>query len=458
MQETHEGLRHFLVTRGLGGTGLGEELRAAGIESLFTLLHIIADGGRPKLMSELRRINIGPEGLRQRLASALAKATRTREIGIADASQHAVCCSAGGKADGAASTSLNESLLREFRTGTMLLELQPHLTEGELTALVICNRPRPSGEAGMRLPALAPALAPPPACNSPLVSVVTPTTASRHWCHEQLYACFCSQSWPNKELIILDDGPEPSPWFRHIDDGRVRYMHRSPTAETSHETLGEKRNRLNREAQGSIIAHFDDDDLYLPGYLTRMVGALLSDALPADFVTLASWHHLAAAEDRIYIYNAASDCQAGHHSRTWGYGFSYCYTATLAREVPFLPCNHGEDYGLCVQAARQGFRCVAFDDSTPPCTVLHIGHGSNESFSLADGTSREQQHLSSDFDRQFTHPCRSAVEPIVERARLQPQPPAPAPITLRQISEILGIPLAQLAARPTEQQGKRAQL
>ena len=61
----------------------------------------------------------------------------------------------------------------------------------------------------------------------PLVSVVSPTTYERRWTHESLYRQFANQSYPNKELCVLDTGPAPSPFFSTLDppDDRVTYVH-----------------------------------------------------------------------------------------------------------------------------------------------------------------------------------------------------------------------------------------
>ena len=59
----------------------------------------------------------------------------------------------------------------------------------------------------------------------PLVSVLCPTTFERHWAHSSLYRCFDSQTHPCKELIVLDTGASPSPFFSALDDPRVHYTH-----------------------------------------------------------------------------------------------------------------------------------------------------------------------------------------------------------------------------------------
>ena len=72
------------------------------------------------------------------------------------------------------------------------------------------------------------------------VSVVTPTTASRSRFHPQLWQCFVDQSWPDKELVVVETYHEqPSAFFRDIaqEDTRLKYI-----AIKEDLTVGAKRN------------------------------------------------------------------------------------------------------------------------------------------------------------------------------------------------------------------------
>lgn len=104
----------------------------------------------------------------------------------------------------------------------------------------------------------------------PLVSVVTPTRASTQHRHRLLYETYAHQTYPRKELVVLDDSPFPSPFFSSLSDPSVKYTH-VPGAPAA---LGAKRNALADAAEGTVIAHFDDDDYYAPLYLERMVAEL----------------------------------------------------------------------------------------------------------------------------------------------------------------------------------------
>ena len=96
---------------------------------------------------------------------------------------------------------------------------------------------------------------PPPAAAPPLVSVVCATMGSRAAFHGALLECFRRQTWPAKELVVYDTGGAPSPTLR--DAGDARYVH-APT----HVSLGAKRRLLLGLARGTVVAHFDDDNVY----------------------------------------------------------------------------------------------------------------------------------------------------------------------------------------------------
>ena len=141
-----------------------------------------------------------------------------------------------------------------------------------------------------------------------LVSVIAPTTTERHAFHEHvLYASFNAQRHAHKELIVVDSGPEPSAFFGDLDDDRVRYIHK-----TTANSVGAKRNVALRLANGAIVAHFDDDDLYAPTYLTKMLAALKE--AQCKFVKLNSWyvHDRTTGCFGYFGYDDYYDCDSGY--------------------------------------------------------------------------------------------------------------------------------------------------
>lgn len=247
----------------------------------------------------------------------------------------------------AAETEEGEDSLRQWIEPSM--ERNPFLTYDDARARAVRNvqqretraQRRAAGLEECAAPALPHATPVLDAATAPMVSVIVPTSFTRHWAHETLYKCFDAQTWPGAlELLILDTGGPKSPFFTgECRDRRVRYFHAAlPPAPAR--TVGGKRNWLGTRAKGSLIAAFDDDDIYMPDYLTRMVSALIADK--ADMVKLSSWLSFETDTDALCRFDAEKDAAWGHHSRRWGYGFSYVYTAELANKG-FPPIDHGED-------------------------------------------------------------------------------------------------------------------
>ncbi len=221
------------------------------------------------------------------------------------------------------------------------------------------------------------------------VSVITPTYGRPHLL-EPLYRLFDHQVYPDKELLILDDSPSPSPAMHSLRDPRVRYMH-----STTRMTLGAKRDRLVREASGDVIVHFDDDDYYSPSYVVEMVDRLNG----YDMVKLSGWFifdvraqhlffwetqelshiHYALGKDlngpvALDMTAAQSQGDAWIVDKMWGYGFSYVFRRGMYLSVQFdASVNHGEDYGFARRCLQAGLRLRAVPDYAGLC--LHVIHG-----------------------------------------------------------------------------------
>jgi glycosyltransferase involved in cell wall biosynthesis len=94
----------------------------------------------------------------------------------------------------------------------------------------------------------------------PLISCIMPTYGRPEYVNESV-AMFLAQDYPRKELIILNDcaGQQFEGDFPdvHIVNQNSRFA-----------SLGEKRNTCIQLAKGSVIAVWDDDDVYLPWRLS----------------------------------------------------------------------------------------------------------------------------------------------------------------------------------------------
>ena len=221
------------------------------------------------------------------------------------------------------------------------------------------------------------------------ISVITPTSG-REQRLRAMVRCFQAQTHSDRELLILDDGREPSGWFGALGDPQVRYRHVPP----GKLSLGEKRNLLCGEAQGELIAHFDDDDLYAPAYLERM-DALLGGA---DLLTLSAWFALHEPTGQFFWWDSGQalahryavsgagitpqtrtpdEVDAASDPNLWGYGFSYLYRRAAWDKVRFPALAFGEDYQFVQGLAAAGCTRVAAPDHQG--LVLHVVHGSNAS-------------------------------------------------------------------------------
>lgn len=247
--------------------------------------------------------------------------------------------------------------------------------------------------------------APLPSSEDVLISVITPTSSHRKVFHPLVYECFRQQSYPYKELVIVDNGDSPNTFLeaRAKEDPRVVYRFfrgvvdsqeadRMDSVLTRNQSgkvcslstarrekdddraagaaspqvapwsLGLKRNIAVSLARGAVIAHFDDDDLYAPDYLAHMLPALRHaeglvpafrfDAaarcqgfLPAA-ATLAQWHMVNAEDQTFGWFDPKNEPLLGEIERDntqYGYGFSFLYTRAAWQLVPFPDVEYSED-------------------------------------------------------------------------------------------------------------------
>ena len=224
------------------------------------------------------------------------------------------------------------------------------------------------------------------------VSVVTPTYGRGHHM-ERLYRAFDAQTWPNKELVVLDDSPEPSPFMMTQTDPRVRYVH-----DPKRLSVGEKRNRLAELASGELLAHFDDDDYYGPLYLQKMAAYLETCELVKlsgwfawstthrglfywDTAAAANFHLLVESNKPIRAYNIGNKTE--QEKTQWvqtnllGFGFSFAYTKALWQDSPFPEMQHGEDSVFVQQAVRDSREVGMFADREGLALVVRHAHDSS---------------------------------------------------------------------------------
>ena len=106
----------------------------------------------------------------------------------------------------------------------------------------------------------------------PLVSVVTPAYNSRHWL-DSVIACVEAQTYPNIELIIIDDGSTDSTQdWANENQAKCRYFRQENQGPALARNFGVA------QAKGKYIAFLDADDAWFPEKLSRQIAELENDS------------------------------------------------------------------------------------------------------------------------------------------------------------------------------------
>lgn len=205
----------------------------------------------------------------------------------------------------------------------------------------------------------------------PLVSCIMPTYNRRPFVPQALQH-FLRQDYPNRELIIVDDGQDA---IGDLSDGlpNVRYF-RLPTRAS----IGAKRNLACQHAQGEIIAHWDDDDWYSSDRLRYQVAPILSGK--ADITGLENafvlqlpagefWKTNARLHEQLFVGNV--------------HGGTLVYRRELLEQgLRYPEINLAEDAYLLRSALKRGKRLLRLSN---PGVFVYVRHGSNAWREFAPG-------------------------------------------------------------------------
>lgn len=157
--------------------------------------------------------------------------------------------------------------------------------------------------------------------NLPLVSCIMPTYNRRPFV-PQAIQYFLRQDYPNRELIIVDDGTDPIADLVPADE-RISYIRQPPKS-----MLGNKRNLACGAAHGEIILHWDDDDWMADWRVTYQTQTLFETQ--ADICGL----------NKLFFYDQASKQAWQYHFddivKPWLMGCSFCYYKGFWKANPFL--------------------------------------------------------------------------------------------------------------------------
>ena len=170
-----------------------------------------------------------------------------------------------------------------------------------------------------------------------LVSCIMPTRARPGFAHEAL-RLWTLQTWPWKELVILDDLDA-----RSFPDGcsgipDVQYHLLEQRLD-----IGAKRNVAVSRARGDIVAHWDDDDYSSPRRLEDQVSRLLGTGAQVTGYHLMTF----VCGTRHWLY------EAPYPPNGYALGTSLVYRKDFWRRHPFADVRTGEDTHFVKTAAQE---------------------------------------------------------------------------------------------------------
>jgi hypothetical protein len=198
----------------------------------------------------------------------------------------------------------------------------------------------------------------------PLVSCVMPTRDHRPFVAQSIWY-FLRQSYPHRELIVLDDGDDPVDDLVPEDE-RIRYVRLEEQA-----TLGRKRNLACELARGELIAHWDDDDWISPDRLEVQVEALTSAGAEV------------CGADRLLHYRLGAGDAWQYHYRPNGRprlaGATLVYRREAWARAPFADIPLGEAEDFLGRFPPEAVLCVP--DSSFYVAVLHRRNASGQNLS-----------------------------------------------------------------------------
>lgn len=163
----------------------------------------------------------------------------------------------------------------------------------------------------------------------PLVSCIMPTANRRRFV-EKAIDYFRRQTYPNLELVVIDDGIDDG-----IDDlcvgGNIFCTGLSRIT-----PVGQKRNVACKMSAGEYIAHWDDDDWQSPERIAVQVDALITSGAELCGMDKLLYFDVRDQTARKYVYPDAM-------KKGLALGNTFMYRRELWARRPFEPIQVGED-------------------------------------------------------------------------------------------------------------------
>ena len=181
-------------------------------------------------------------------------------------------------------------------------------------------------------------------------------------------AAYCAQTYDNKELVVVTDGPRDAvrPLAAYVDAlvrTDIRFVH-----EERSRSLGALRNLSCEAASGAYFCQWDDDDIYHPRRLEEQFGALKQQA--AACLYLEDTMQFIVASRRLYWLNWRATEARAHP------GTLLCArSAMIAYPEEGESAEFNHDLVVCLELQkRSGFATLA----KQPYLYVYVTHDLNK--------------------------------------------------------------------------------
>jgi hypothetical protein len=192
---------------------------------------------------------------------------------------------------------------------------------------------------------------------------------------ENIFANFCRQRYPDKELIIVLNGIERRAAEMAARKFNIEKLQLVKPAQTL--TLGDGLNLSAAASRGHFWCKIDDDDYYGQDYLTEAVEYMIS--FPYDVVGKKHVHVFFPADHKGYRTTDKEFASVGFPRHA---GPTIFTTRNVVQEIPFHPLNIGEDAAFYRDLHRLDYQII----SSTTENFVYVRH--------QDNTSEFEPHLS----------------------------------------------------------------
>lgn len=193
-----------------------------------------------------------------------------------------------------------------------------------------------------------------------LVSAVMPTRSRRNYA-QQAVECFLSQTYLNKELVILDDFDNPS-----FPDGLTHPLIRYHRTDNIIYNIPMKRNRVNALANGDIIWHLDSDDYSAPNRMADQINRLKETQKSVT------------GYGNLLFYQEATGKVFEYRQRDYACGSSLCYLRSFWLKNQFIEIKATGSDNFFVKAARESGELDSTIGGSDLIARIHDGNTSRK--------------------------------------------------------------------------------